>query len=161
MLDLNIPTFIFVIINMTVLYFLLKRFLFKPVTNFMDKRKKSIIDSIEEAERKTAEAENIKQTYEKYMKETRRQADKIMTDAYSRADKQYNAIIKEARQEAECILQKAKDEIEKERIEMLKEIKSQVADIALTAASKLLEVNMDTESNRVLVDKFIDEAGAA
>jgi F-type H+-transporting ATPase subunit b len=44
---------------------------------------------------------------------------------------------------------------------MLKEIKNQVASLALAAATKVIEANMDTVSNRALVDKFIDEEGVA
>jgi F-type H+-transporting ATPase subunit b len=44
---------------------------------------------------------------------------------------------------------------------MIKGVRSEVASLAFAAASKVLEANMDTESNRLLVDKFIDEAGAA
>jgi F-type H+-transporting ATPase subunit b len=44
---------------------------------------------------------------------------------------------------------------------MLKELRSQVAGLALAAASRVIEANMNTESNKNLVDKFIDEAGAA
>jgi len=43
----------------------------------------------------------------------------------------------------------------------MKELKNQVASIALSAASKIIEANMDTENNRILVNKFIDEEGAA
>ena len=44
---------------------------------------------------------------------------------------------------------------------MLKDIRGQVAGLALAAASKVIEANMDNEANRALVDRFIDEAGAA
>jgi F-type H+-transporting ATPase subunit b len=44
---------------------------------------------------------------------------------------------------------------------MFKNVRSEVASLALAAASKVIEANMDTESNRVLVNKFIDEAGVA
>jgi F-type H+-transporting ATPase subunit b len=44
---------------------------------------------------------------------------------------------------------------------MLKEIRNQIAGLALAAASKVLEANMNTESNKAIVDKFIDEEGAA
>ena len=161
MLNLNIPTFIFVIINLTVLYLLLKKFLFKPVTAFMEKRAKSISDSIENAKRGMAEAEEIKRTYEKNMKDVRIQSEKMVNDAKNRAAKEYDIIIREAKHEAQGLILKARKDIEKERDEMVKEIKNQVTSLALAAASKVIEANMDTESNRILVDKFIDESGVA
>jgi F-type H+-transporting ATPase subunit b len=160
-LELNIPTFIFVIINLTVLYLIMKKFLFKPVTEFMEKRAKSIRDDIDNAKRSKAEAEELKKAYEAHLKEAKRQCEKIINEARDRADKQYDAIIKQAKQEAQEIIGKAKDVVEKERVEMIKGIKNQVASMALAAATKLVETNMDTESNRKLVEKFIDETGVA
>jgi len=56
---------------------------------------------------------------------------------------------------------KAKEEIEREKNEALKEIRNEVVSLALEAASKVLEANMDTEENRKLVNRFIDEQGVA
>jgi len=161
MLNLNIPTVVFVIINMMVLYFILKKFLFKPVTEFMEKRKKSITDSLDEIKRGKAEAQELKKSYESRLKEARNKADKIIRDAHDIADKEYDAIIKKAKQEAQDLILKAKEDIEKERMEMVKDMKNQVASIALAAAAKVIEANMDTERNRALVEKFIDKAGVA
>ena len=159
--EINIPTFIFVIINLSVLYLILKKFLFKPVTEFMQKRAKSISDDLESAKLSNAKAEELKRNYEHQLKEARRQAEKIISDGENRAGKKYDSIIKEAKQEAQQMILKAKEEIEKERLEMVKDMNNQVASMALAAATKVMEANMDTESNRKLVEKFIDEAGVA
>jgi F-type H+-transporting ATPase subunit b len=58
-------------------------------------------------------------------------------------------------------MEKGREEIEREREQMLKDIKGQVAGLALAAASKVIDANMDNERNRALVDKFIDEEGVA
>ncbi len=63
--------------------------------------------------------------------------------------------------DAQNIKTKAMEEIDRERDQMLKSIKNQVASLALAAASKVIDANMDTVSNKVIVDKFIDESGVA
>jgi F-type H+-transporting ATPase subunit b len=161
MLEINIPTFIFAAINLTVLYLAMKKFLFKPVTEFMERRKKSISDSLEKVAKEMAEAGDMKKEYAELLKSARKEAEKIVSSANSRANAEYDSIIKKAGIEADKILATAKEEIEKEKQKSLAGIRNEVAGLALLAASKVIEKNMDTESNREFVDKILDEAGAA
>lgn len=154
-------TFIFVFINMVVLYIVLRKILFKPVTQFMENRIKSIKDAIDNAEKAKLEAADLKQQYDFKLHAAKDEADKIINDSNVRANKEYDTILSTAKQDAQGVMTKASKEIERERAQMLKEIKNQVASLALAAATKVIEVNMDTATNRALVDKFIDEEGAA
>ncbi|HOV26264.1 MAG TPA: F0F1 ATP synthase subunit B [Pseudobacteroides sp.] len=153
--------FIFVFINFMILYFFLRKFLFKPVTQFMENRTNMIKNSLDNAEKSKNEASQLKLQYEEQLKSAKDEADKIINDAIAKANKEYEEILNNARKDAEAILAKGREEIEIERAQMLKEVKSQVASLALTVASKVVEANMDNESNRRLAEKFIDEAGAA
>ncbi|MCX8129559.1 MAG: F0F1 ATP synthase subunit B [Clostridia bacterium] len=153
--------FLIVALNLLILYFLLKRTLFKPVTQHMENRTKMIRDSIDNAEKAKADAAELKKKYEDQLRTAKDEADKILNEARSRANKEYEEILQAAKKDAEGTMLKAREEIERERIQMLKDVRSEVASLALAAASKVIEANMDTESNKVLVNKFIDEAGVA
>ncbi len=159
--SLHAWTFAFVALNLIVLYLFLRKFLFKRVTDFMENRTNSIQQTIDSAENDKAQAEALKKDYEEQLRTARDQADKILSDARSRATKEYDSILASARNDAQAVMEKAREEIEREREQMLKDIKGQVAGLALVAASKVIEANMDNERNRALVDKFIDEEGVA
>ena len=159
--SLNEFKFIIVALNLIILYIVMKKLLFKPVTRFMENRTKSIKDSIDNAEKAKIEAFELKAKYEHRLKSAKSDGDKIVEEARIKAEKEYERIVITAKQESENILKKTREEIYRERVQALKEIRSQVASLALAAASKVIEANMDTESNRVFVNKFIDEAGAA
>lgn len=161
MLSLHIPTFIFAIINLGILYFALKKLLFKPITEFMENRTKNIEDSIQTAKQKNAEADNIKKDYEIKLLTAREQADSIVKEAKGRATREYDSLITQAKEESQELINRAIAEIELERQQMIKEIRNEVASLALAAASKVIEANMDSEKNRALVEKFINEEGAA
>ncbi|MCX7709408.1 MAG: F0F1 ATP synthase subunit B [Clostridia bacterium] len=150
-----------VALNLLILYFILRKILFKRVINVMETRTKTIKDSMESAERSKAEAAQLKKSYEDQIRGAKDEADRIINEARARGQKEYEAILAAAKEDAEKVLVKARDEIAREKAQMIKDIKGQVAGLALAAASKVLEANMDTESNKALVDKFIDEAGAA
>lgn len=159
--SLNAYKVLMVALNLIILYAVLRKLLFKRVTEFMENRTKSIKDSIESAEKARAEAGELKLQYENQLNTARDKGEKIIEEARIKAEKESDRIIAAARQQSESILAKAMEEVEQERLQMLKEIRSQVAGLALAAASKVIEANMDTEANRALVDRFIDEAGAA
>lgn len=159
--SLNEMKFIIAALNIIVLYIILKKILFKPVTAFMENRTKSIMDSIADAEKQKAEALALKSSYEEQLRRVREEAEKIVKEAHIRAAIEQNRLIMEAKQEAGNIIAKAREDLEYEHKQMLVSLKGQVSGLALAAASKVIEANMDTESNRALVDKFINEAGAA
>jgi F-type H+-transporting ATPase subunit b len=154
-------TFIFVLINLLVLYWFMKKFLFKPVTNFMENRKNSIEQGLKEAADAKSEASKIRKDYEEQIKKIKEDGDKLLNEAKARAAREYDEMIEAAKKDAMAIVQKGHADVERERAEMLLETKQQIALLAITAATKLVQANMDTEANKVLVDKFIDEAGAA
>lgn len=153
--------FIFVAINLLILYFVLNKILFKPVTAFMESRAKTIGDAIANADKSRVEAEELKKKYVDQLKSAKEEADKILEAARSRGSKEYDEIMGTAKKDAEGVLVRAREEIEREKLQMIKEVRGQIAGLALAAASKVIESNMDTETNRALVNKFIDEAGAA
>lgn len=159
--SLNGFKFIMAFFNLLILFFVLRKVLFKPVMEFMDKRTKSIEDSIADAEKRKAEAFEMKAAYETQLKTAKDESKKIIETAVAKAAAQQESILAAAQQQAEALLAKAGEDIELERMQMLKDVRSEVTSLALAAASKVLEANMNTESNRLLVDKFIDEAGAA
>ena len=159
--SLNAFKFLIVCANLVILYLFLKKVLFKPVTKFMEERTKSIVDAIDNAEKAKIEAADLKQQYELKLRAAKDEADKIISDSNVRANKEYDVILGAAKHDAQGVMAKAREEIERERTQMLKDIKNQVATLALAAATKVIEVNMDTVKNRALVDKFIDEEGAA
>jgi len=159
--SLNVFKFIQVALNLIILYIILSKILFKPVTTFMENRTKMIRDSIDSAEKQKAEAAALKQSYEEQLKAAREEANRIIEEARIRANKQYEIVLEAANKEAAALMEKAREDIERERQQMIKEIRGQVVGIALAAASKVIEANMNTEANKTLVNRFLDEEGVA
>jgi F-type H+-transporting ATPase subunit b len=159
--SLNAIKPVFAILNLLLLYFVLRKVLFKPVTEFMENRTQSIKNSIDEAEKQKAEAIELKRSYEEQIAHAKEDAEKIIREARAKAETEHEQIVAQARTEAEALMTRAREDIENERRQMISELRAQVAGLALAAATRVIEVSLDTEKNRALVDKFIDEAGAA
>ena len=161
MLDLNIPTFIFSAINLLVIYVILKKILFVPVTNFMEARKKSITDSMNEAASREETAEQKIREYEQRLREADKTARDLYAKAMEKAGTEHKKIIDDARREAERIKKDGYREIEKEREALSRDIKAQVTKLSIRIASKLIKANMDTEKNKALVEGFLSEEDVA
>jgi len=161
MLDINIPTFIFSAINLLVIYVILKKILFIPVTNFMEARKKNIVDSIKEAAAREEKAQQTIKEYEQRLREVDDTARELYAKAMEKAGNEHKKIIDDARREAERIKKDGYREIEKEREALSRDIKAQVTKLSIRIASKLIKANMDTGKNKVLVEGFLADEDVA
>lgn len=156
-LDWNI---IWTIVNITILYLLLKKFLFGPITEVMDKRKQKIEDSFETAKNKNEEAEHLKTQYEEALNHAKVEAEEIVKDARERAEHVYDRTVKAAEDEASRVIENANKAIEVERKKTIESIENEIIGLTMAAASKILEQNMSEDINKQLVDEFLAEVGA-
>lgn len=159
--SLNAYQFIMAAINLIILYIVLRKILFKPVTEFMEKRTKSIEDAIHDADSQRVEANLLKSLYDQKLRDAETEKRQILTAAETRGRDEEERIVAEAKKQADTLLAQAREDAEAEHQQMLREVRSEVASLALAAASRVMEANMDTESNRALVEQFLNEAGAA
>ncbi len=157
-LDWNI---IWTIVNIIILYLLLKKFLFGPISEIMEKRTKAIEDSFKTAEHKNKEAEHLKQQYEMALHHAKTEAEDIVKEARERANNVYDQIVKSAEDEAGRVIENANKTIEVERKKTMEGIENEIIGLTLAAASKVLEQNMNEDRNKQLVDDFLAEVGAA
>lgn len=152
-------TFVFQIINTFILYLILKKLLFKPVTEFMANREEGIKNSLKEAEIKNEEAEKKKAEYLTKIEGAEEEGRQIVKEAAKRAEERASEIIKAAEKEADQIKERARVEIEREKEKAINSLKDEIASIAMLAASKVIEKDLDEKNHRVLVKEFIDEVG--
>ena len=148
------------VINVLILFILLRIFLFKPINKMKADRTRTIQDNLDSAEKAKAEAEELRQQYEDSISEAKEKANQIIMKAHEDAESERTAIIRKSQEEAEKIVADADKAIENERKRVLRQAQSEIADLAIEAASKIIGENVDDEKNRKLVDKFLsDEEG--
>ena len=160
MIELN-WSLVFTIINIIILYLLMKKFLFGPITSFMENRTKGIQSELDNAEQKLKEAENTKKEYEEILKGANQKAMEIIEKANERGSKDYEQHIANAKKDADAIIKRGEESIQIERQKMMREVRNEVASVAFAVASKMIGKNIDTSSNKQIVDKFLDDAGVA
>jgi len=152
-------TFAFQIANTLILYLILKKLLFGPVTQFMSNRQESIKKSLEEADLKNKEAESKKDEYLTKINGAQEEGRQIVKEATIRAEERANEIIKGAESEANKIKDRANLEIDREKEKAINSLKDEIASIAMLAASKVIGNDLDENKHKALVKEFIDEVG--
>lgn len=150
---------LFTIINLIVLYLLLKKFLIGPVTGIMQKRKEMIEGQLADADDKRKQAGELKQQYEDMLKGAHEESVKILEEARKNAQKKYDSKVKSADDQADKIIENAQKTIELEREKTVQDLQSQIADLALVAAGKVIGEKSTEESNQSLYDQFLAKAG--
>lgn len=152
---------IYTLINIIIFFLFLKRFLFKPVTEIMEKRSKSIVTTLQDADDKKAEANKIKDDYEKELKQAGEKVSGIIKEARERAELEYNKKLQEAKEEAAKVMVEANKTIELERKKSMESAQAEIAGIAMLAAAKVIGKNVDDNTNKQYLGDFLKEVGAA
>lgn len=158
MLQLNV-NLLFTIINLVVLYLLLKKFLIKPVTDVMEKREMLIADGLSQASNAKEEALRLKQEYEAALTGAREESVKIVEKAQTQAKAEYERIVKDANHKAGSLLDSAKANIQLEREQTMKELQSEIAGLAMTAAAKIVSDKTENQGNQEIYNQFLKEVG--
>jgi len=159
MLDFSV-TFIITIINITLLFLILRKLLFKPVTKFMADRAKRVQDSIEQAEKDKAEARKMLAEYEDKLKNAEAEAREILKTARENAERQTQMIIEEGKQEAANIAAAARKQIETEHQAALAKFKLEAAALVIAASAKLAARDFSGDDNRRYANMLLDELAA-
>ena len=155
-IDLNL---VWTIINVVVLYLLLKHFLIGPVMNIMEQRKLMIEEGFRNAQTAQDDANRLKQEYETALSGAKQESVQLIEDARKSAKAEYDRIIIEAGEKADTMLESAKESVRVEREQTMKELKSQIAGLAAASAAKIISGNADEKESQDLYDQFLKEAG--
>ena len=155
-LDWNI---VWTIVNILVLFLLLKHFLFKPITEMMESRTAEIENNLKDAEDQKQKASELTAQYEEKLQGAHAEAAQIVSEARQRGQREYDASLKTAGPDAQKEQERARADMEREREEMLRGVQENVTELVLLTASKLSQKELDEESDRKLVDSFLSEAG--
>ena len=155
-IDINL---VFTIINLLVLYLLMKKFLFGPIIKVMDVRKAMIDQQFAGAKEQEDQAKALKEQYEGALKSAREESFQIMEQARKEAKAQADRTVEDTQAKVSAMLAKAQEDINTERENAMRQMKDDVASLAMEAAGKIIGRNSGAEQDLSLYDQFIEEAG--
>ena len=155
-IDINL---VFTIINLLVLYLLMKKFLFGPIIKVMDVRKAMIDQQFAGAKEQEDQAKALKEQYEGALKSAREESFQIMEQARNEAKAQADKTVEDTQAMVSAMLAKAQEDINTERENAMRQMKDDVASLAMEAAGKIIGKNSGADQDLSLYDQFIEKAG--
>lgn len=153
-LGINLGYLIVQIVTFFVMMLLLRMWAWDPIVKFLRNRREKLAKALEDA-RIAAEARaNAEQEAERILSEARAQAEAIIRDARERAEEVARQVREQAEAEAAKAREAAMAEMEAERNRILGELRTQIAALAVAAAQRILQTELDAERQHALLQEF-------
>ena len=156
---INFPMILIYIANVIILFLLLKKILHKPITNYLKKREDKIADQLDHAAQAEKDADDLKLKYQQLIEQAQTEAAKIIEESRGLANEQFEETVSSAKLQAKDIIERALREIDNEKRAAQNEMRTQITDMAMKIASKVLEREISLEDNRNIIDDFFEKVG--
>ena len=147
------------VLNVVVLFFVLRFLLYKPILKFMKKREKSFSDKTDNLDTREKELIQEKQQYDQMMSDAQTQAAAILTRSNEMARDHAKELIDEAKEQSRDMVLRARKEIAIEKEQTQLEMKSEIVDMAVQIAEKVLKREVSKEDNQKIIDEFFERVG--
>jgi F-type H+-transporting ATPase subunit b len=153
----NVGLMIWTLLAFGITLFLLNKLAFPRIAEALDKRRRIIEESIEQAQRAKREADELLEEYRARLREAREQADDIVARARKAAEGLADEAKVTATQTREELLAAARRDIEAETRRALEEIRKEVADLTLIATEKVTRKSLTPDDHRRLIEEALGE----
>lgn len=150
---------IWIIVNLLIFYFLIRKFLFKPVLNIIEKRKQMVAEQFEQADTANAEANALKTQYEESLAGAKEEAVQIVANARERADAEYKQIVADAEEHSRQLIEKTSRDMERERDKTLQDVQKEIGTLAMAAAVKIIGESSSQVTDEQLYNEFLAKTG--
>lgn len=149
------------IVNFIIFFLILRHFFYQKVKDIIAKRQDDVSAEIVGAVEKNATAGKLKLEYEGLLADIRSREREIIRDANVEGQVQRRDILDKAHVDAKLVIDKAMAEIEVEKRKAMNEVKSNIVDLSIFAAEKIIHKSMDKKQHEAMILDFIDKVGEA
>lgn len=157
LIDVSPGLIFWTIITFVILLFILKKVAWKPILFALDQREAAIKDSLEKAEKAQEEARKVLEENKANIQKAEEESKKIINQSREYAEKLKEQMLQEGKEQSKKIVEDATTEIERKKEAAFEELKTHVAEIAIQAAEKIMNANLNKDAQKKIADKFIGE----
>jgi len=149
--------FIWSVITFLLVFVVLRWKAWGPLMDVLDAREKQINEALNAAEKAKEEAAKVASNNEEVLNEARQEAQDIVSKAREAGDNLKLKLETDGQEKYNQMLTQAKEQIETEKQKALGEIKQMVVDVAISASEKVIQRNLNTDDNKKMIEKTVDE----
>jgi len=154
---INLGTTVWTTLVFFALLGILWKFAWGPILAAVDAREKAIQGALDEAARQNQDATRLLEEHRRQLADARRHAGDLIAEGKAAGEKVRKELEEKSRAEAQAMVERAKNEIERERDAALDVLRRESVDLALAAASRLVQEKMDQSKDRQYVERFLDQ----
>ena len=158
-ISVNIWQILISLLNLYILFLIVKLFLFKPVKAVLAERQRELDTQYAAAEDAEREALANRRTWETKMLGAKAEADAIVQSAADQAKYRGEALIAEAQLRADSIVRMAENEADLERKKAVEGVKREIIEVSGALTERMLEREINTEDHRNLIESFLEKIG--
>ena len=151
-------TSLMIVLNLLILYIILKKYFWEKIRKFMQDRQDAIQDAFDSAEAMNRRADEKMRNYSARIAGVEEEGREIIRDAKQQADAQAQEILAEARAQASEIITKAEKTIELEKAKAMEEMRQEIGTLALMAAEKIVGREIEDIGQEQIIDDVINQA---
>ncbi len=158
-ISINLWQILVSLVNLLLLFLIIKKFLYKPVKKMLENRQKAIDDDYAAAKDSNEQALLNKKAYEEKLSGAKAEADSVIQSAVSVAKAREKEILDKAKEEANIIVTQAKEDAALEIKKAEEGIKQEIVSVSTKLTEKLLEREITEADHKQIIDSFIEEIG--
>ena len=155
MLEINPGLIVWTIITFIILLVILRAMAWKPLLHALSAREEKIRTALQQSEAAQLEAQRLLEENKRQLALAEGQSQRIIKEGREMGERIKAEVVEKANASSRHMIEQAKDEIRREKEAALTELRTEVADLAILAAGKILDANLDTPKQRQLVDATI------
>ena len=159
LMSIQVNLMFWTLLIFVILYFILSKFAFGPITKAVEAREKALEDAIEGAKRDRDAAAKLLAEHQAAIDAARGEGQKMIAEGRAVAEKMRTDLLEQTRKEQQEMLERARREIESERDKAVAQLRREAIDLALAGASKVIEQNLESDKNRKLVENYLASIG--
>ena len=158
-MDIQFNVMFWTLAIFAILYFLLSKFAFGPITAAVEAREAALEAALEAAKRDREAAAKLLAEHQAQIEAARGEAQKLIADGRGVAEKMRSDLLEQTRREQQDMLERARREIDSEKDRAIAQLRREAVDLALAGASKVIEQNLQSDKNRQLVETYLSSLG--
>ncbi len=144
-----------------ILFFFMWKWVFPRINKLLEERRVKIQGELEKAEEARRQADAELAEYRAKLADAQQESNRIIEEARRTAEELRTDLSAKAEREAAAIVAKAQDEIRAERDRVFQQLRSEVAEIAVGLAGRVVGESLDAKAHQQLIDRYIDEVATA
>lgn len=157
MLDINPGLILWTILTFLVLVVVLKKMAWKPLLHSLTAREERIRVALQQADEAQRTARDLLEENKRQLARSEEESQRIIREGRELGEKLKAEIVDRANAASRHMVEQAKEEIRRESEAALVQLRNEVADLAIIAAGKILDANLDTPKQRALVDGVLQD----